>query len=91
MLSPALQVLLTIQIALGLFDVRYPAPGDPARQRVVHDFHRLQLAQQTVGAGGEAADAAVGLVAPVIEAAALSDHLALSIELEVPRDALRAA
>src|SRR5690606_23821979 len=37
----------------------------------------LKLAQQGVGAGGEAADAAVGLVAPVVEAAALGQVVGL--------------
>src|SRR3546814_6611721 len=38
---------------------------------------RSELAQQAVGAGGETADAAVGLVAPVIEAATLGQVMGL--------------
>src|SRR5690606_9559581 len=46
-------------------------------QRVVADAHRLELAQQAVGAGGHAADAAVGLVGPVVEAGALGQVVGL--------------
>src|SRR5688572_19246185 len=44
---------------------------------MVDDLARLQLAQQPVGAGGDAADAAVGLVAPVVEATALGEVMGL--------------
>ena len=53
------------------------AAAEAAGQRVVDDFARFELAQQAVGAGGDAANPAVGLVAPVIEAGALGEVMGL--------------
>src|SRR4249919_185551 len=56
---------------------QYPAAGDAARQGVVDDLDRFQLAQQAIGAGGDATDTTVGLVAPVVEAATLGQVVRL--------------
>ena len=50
---------------------------DPAGQRMLFDPFGFQLAQQAVGAGGDAAHPAVGLVAPVGEATALRQIVGL--------------
>ena len=64
-------------VAVAEMRHQHAAAADAARQRVVDHLARLQLAQQAVGAGGDAADAAVGLVAPVVEAAALGEVVGL--------------
>ncbi len=56
---------------------QHAAPADTAGQGMVLHFHRFQLAQQTVGAGGDAAHAPVRLMAPVIEAGALGQVMGL--------------
>ena len=57
---------------------------DPAGQRMVEHFHRLEPAEQAVRAGGDAADAAIGLVAPEIEAAAFGEVVRLVGETRTP-------
>jgi hypothetical protein len=56
---------------------QHAAPADAAGQGVVLHFHRFQLAQQAVGAGGDPAHAPVRLVAPVVEAGALGQVVGL--------------
>src|SRR5690606_32458066 len=55
----------------------HPAPGEAGGQRMVDHGRRLEPAERSVGTGGDAADAAVGLVAPVIEAGALGEVVGL--------------
>ena len=63
---------------------QHAAAGDAAGQRMVGDFQRLELAEQAVGAGGDAAHAPVGLVAPVIEATAFGQVMGLVGEAGAP-------
>ena len=63
--------------AIAELGQQHAAPADTAGQGVVLHFHRFQLAQQAVGAGGDATHAPVRLVAPVIEAGALGQVMGL--------------
>ncbi|KAG1252471.1 hypothetical protein G6F66_015204 [Rhizopus arrhizus] len=56
---------------------QHAAPADAAGQGVVLHFHRFQLAQQPVGAGGAPTPAPGRLGAPVIEAGALGQVMGL--------------
>ncbi|MNU96089.1 hypothetical protein D3C71_861160 [compost metagenome] len=56
---------------------QHAASAQAAGQGVVLYFHRLQPAEQAIGAGGHAAHAAVGLVAPIVEAGPLRQVMGL--------------
>src|SRR5690606_32714589 len=51
---------------------------------MIHHLHRLVAAEQRVGAGGDVGDLAIGLVGPVVEAAALGQVVGLVGEARAP-------